>query len=99
MRELRLGGLALIIKSRIPENIGATVRLVKHLGVVKGAISDEEFEAWTVKSASGSDLKGYLPGGLLVDWPTVNCPAKWLMPIDGGDFSNELTSDKEMSNA
>lgn len=99
MRELRLGGLALIIKSRIPENVGATVRLIKHIGVVRGAISDEEFEAWRVESASGVDLKGYLPGGLLVDWPTVNCPAKWLMPIDGLDFSDELLLGKENSHA
>ena len=87
MRELKVDGLALIIKSRIPENVGATVRLVEYLGVIK------------VESASGGNLSGYLPGGLIVAWPTVNCPAKWLMPIDGGDFSNELASDKEMSHA
>ncbi|KJW92553.1 hypothetical protein [Enterobacter hormaechei] len=99
MRELKVGGLALIIKSRIPENVGATVRLVEHLGVIKGAISGEEFEAWNVESASGSNLKGYMPGGLLIDWPTVNCPAKWLLPIDGGDFSNERESGREKSHA
>ncbi|MCK7382424.1 hypothetical protein [Enterobacter cloacae] len=99
MSELKVDGLALIIKSRIPENVGATVRLVEYLGVIKGAISEERFEAWEVESASGGNLSGYLPGGLIVSWPTVNCPAKWLMPIDGDDFSNELASDKEMSHA
>lgn len=99
MSELKVDGLALIIKSRIPENVGATVRLVEYLGVIKGAISEERFEAWKVESASGGNLSGYLPGGLIVSLPTVNCPAKWLMPIDGGDFSNELASDKEMSHA
>ncbi|VEB97321.1 Uncharacterised protein [Cedecea lapagei] len=97
MGELRVGGLAVIIQSRIQENIGATVRLLKNLGVVSGVTENIEFEAWQVESCSGGNLKGYLPGGLVIKTPVVNCPAKWLMPIDGEDFSHEDEHEKELT--
>lgn len=97
MSELRVGGLALIIQSRIPENIGVTVRLLKNLGVVSGVIENKEFEAWHVESTSCVKLRGYLPGGLVIDTKEVNCPAKWLMPIDGEDFSHEDEHQKELT--
>lgn len=98
MSELRAGGLAIIIKSRIPENIGVTVRLVKYLGIVKGILDGIELEAWNVEPASGGEIKGIFPGGLVAKWPSVNCPANWLMPIDGEDFSHEDERQKELTN-
>ncbi|MCK6836249.1 hypothetical protein L8S32_05170 [Enterobacter asburiae] len=98
MSKLRVGGLAIIIKSRIPENIGLTVRLVKYLGIVSGILDGRELEAWNVEPASGGEIKGIFPGGLVAKWPCVNCPANWLMPIDGEDFSHEDERQKELTN-
>lgn len=99
MSELRAGSLAIIIKSRIPENIGITVRLIKYLGVVEGSMIDgESYASWNVESASGGNIKGIWPGGMIVEWPRVNCPSKWLMPIDGEDFSHEEKRQKELTN-
>lgn len=98
MAELKAGGLAIIINSRIPENIGVTVRLIRFLGLQKGYLSNVEFQAWHVESASDRTIKGYLPDGSVISWPTVNCPANWLMPIDGDECPDALRYTKEISN-
>lgn len=98
MSELRAGGLAVIINSRIPENIGVTVRLLKHLGVVTGHTMSVAYDSWTIEAASNRKLAGYIPDGSLIMWPTVTCPSKWLMPIDGEDFSHEDKRQKELVN-
>lgn len=97
MAELKVGGLAIIINSRLKENIGATVRLTKYMGVMRGHVMDVELDSWQVESATESQLQGYLPNGMVVYWDTVNCPAKWLMPIDGGDFQHEDEREKELT--
>ncbi|HCM9188132.1 MULTISPECIES: hypothetical protein [Enterobacteriaceae] len=99
MRELRAGGMAVIINSSIPENIGAAVRLVKHMGTIKSTFTGIELDAWSVESASCRELKGWLSDGEIVNTPSLNCPSKWLMPIDGDDFSEQWESDKEKSHA
>ncbi len=99
MRELRAGGLAVIINSMISENIGAAVKLTKHMGTLKSTFTGIELDAWSVESASDRDLKGWLSNGEIVNTPSLNCPSKWLMPIDGDDFSDQLVSDKEKSHA
>ncbi|MDU7377866.1 MAG: hypothetical protein E7L09_05770 [Enterobacteriaceae bacterium] len=98
MAELRVGGLAIIINSRVPENIGITVRLVKHVGVVMGYMMPAAYDAWEIESASGRKLSGYLADGKLVSGPASTCPSKWLMPIDGDDFSHEREREKELIN-
>lgn len=99
MRELSAGGMAVIINSSIPENIGAAVRLVKHMGTLKSTFTGIELDAWSVETASCRELKGWLSDGEIVNTPSLNCPSKWLMPIDGDDFSEQWESDKEKSHA
>lgn len=99
MAELKAGGMAIIIKSRIEGNVGRTVKLIRHLGVMKGHVMDEFHDSWEVAGVCGNNLKGYLPDGFVVSWPVVFCPAAWLMPIDGDDFSHEKESEKQLQNA
>lgn len=99
MRELRAGGLAVIIDSSIPENIGAAVRLIKHMGTLKSPFTGIELDAWSVESASYRELKGWLSDGEIKNIPSLYCPSKWLMPIDGDDFSDKRVSHKEKSHA
>lgn len=97
MAELRAGGLAIITQSRIAENVGATVRLMKYMGLMRGHLMDAEFETWEVRSATERHLKGFIPSGIIVSRDIANIPAKWLMPIDGDDFKHEEERQKELS--
>jgi len=91
MRELRAGGLALIIASRFPENIGKVVRCGRFIGF------DEMYEyvAWEVIALS--DLTGTICP--IREGDSCIAPVKSLMPIDGDDFSDELLREKELSHA
>lgn len=97
MAELKVGGLAIIINSRLNGNIGATVRLTRHMGIMRGHVMDAEYDSWEVESANGRPLKGYLPNGMVVDWGSVYCPARWLMPIDGDEFQREDERQRELT--
>lgn len=85
MAELRAGGLAIIIRSRFPENVGKTVILIKFMG-------EGEWELTAL-----SDLKGTLYPVRAGD----SCVglSQNLMPIDGDDFSNEDERKKEREHA
>ncbi|EPM0664036.1 TPA: hypothetical protein MAB38_004721 [Klebsiella pneumoniae] len=93
MAELRAGGLAIIIRSRFPENVGKVVKLVTCVGKINYDLNPEIY--WEVEALS--ELSGTLwrakPGsnGLAL--------AKNLMPIDGDDFSNEDQHQKEREHA
>lgn len=97
MAELKAGGLAIIVKSRVGENVGKTVILTRHLGVMKGNTMNVSHDSWEVKSANGEKLKGYLPDGSVVSWTCVFCPSAWLLPIDGDDFQHEDERKKELT--
>lgn len=97
MANLKVGGLAIITNSRLKENIGATVRIKKYMGVMRGHVMEVELESWQVESATERQLQGFLPNGMVVYWDTVNCPAKWLMPIDGDDFHHEDERQRELT--
>lgn len=99
MAELRAGGLAIILKSRIPCNVGKVVLLIKSIGLVKGTMTDLFLDSWEVEGGSGNNLKGYLPDATVVSWPRISVPSAWLMPIDGEDFSHEKESEKQLQNA
>lgn len=81
MAELKPGGLALVIKSRFPENIGKAVRTDKFIGV-----SEPYFvSCWQVTALS--PMAGTIYPAKEGD-PMV-APAHALMPIDGDDFQHE----------
>ncbi|SXD48205.1 Uncharacterised protein [Klebsiella quasivariicola] len=89
MAELRAGGLAIIIRSHFPENVGKVVKLVACVGEMNSPFGCGVY--WEIEAMS--EIKGTLwrvkPGlnGLAL--------AKNLMPIDGDDFSNEDQRQKE----
>ncbi|WP_154953295.1 hypothetical protein [Klebsiella grimontii] len=91
MAELRAGGLAIIIKSQFPENVGKTVRLIKPMGF------NESLRGYMWKLTALSGLAGTLypvkAGGLCTGLDQN------LMPIDGDDFSNEDQRQKEREHA
>lgn len=91
MAELRAGGLALIIKSPFPENVGKAVRLIKFMGF------DESLSGYAWKLTALSDLTGTLCPVKFGDLCTGL--SKNLMPIDGDDFSNEDEHQKEREHA
>lgn len=89
MADLRAGGLAIIIKSRFPENIGKVVKTEKFIGTSEPYYVD----CWEVTAIS--QLTGTLypvkEGGSAV------APAKSLMPIDGDNFQHEDEQQKELT--
>lgn len=91
MAELRAGGLAIIIKSQFPENVGKTVRLIKPMEF------NESLRGYMWKLTALSGLAGTLypvkAGGLCTGLDQN------LMPIDGDDFSNEDQRQKEREHA
>ncbi|HCB0511197.1 TPA: hypothetical protein MYN43_003368 [Klebsiella pneumoniae] len=90
MAELRAGGLAIIIRSRFPENVGKTVRLVRFIGEVHQSTGYGIY--WEVIALAGT-RKRVKPGSAGM------AQSKNLMPIDGDDFSNEDERQKEREHA
>ena len=91
MAELRAGGLAIIIRSRFPENVGKTVRLIKLIGF------DDSLGGYKWKLTALSGLTGTLYPVKARDLCTGL--SQNLMPIDGDDFSNEDQHQKEREHA
>ncbi|HBQ7153562.1 hypothetical protein HA502_27555 [Klebsiella pneumoniae] len=93
MAELRAGGLAIIIRSRFPENVGKTVRLVRFIGEVHQSTGYGIY--WEVIALAGltGTRKRVKPGSAGM------AQSKNLMPIDGDDFSNEDERQKEREHA
>lgn len=93
MAELRAGGLAIIIRSHFPENVGKVVKLVACVGEINHLLGHGVY--WEVEAVS--ELAGTL-------WPVKLgfhglARAKNLMPLDGDDFSNEDERQKEQEHA
>ncbi|WP_400237705.1 hypothetical protein [Klebsiella michiganensis] len=105
MAELRAGGMALIIDSATPEEIGRCVSLIKLIPVRGSFTSPQgrhsnnagEIPAWfvtgDVKAKLGDDSPIWAGKG----WALY--PPQYLMPIDGDDFSNEDEHQKELEHA
>lgn len=91
MAELRAGGLAIIIKSQFPENVGKTVRLIKLMGF------NESLRGYEWMLTALSELTGTIhavkTGG------SCTGLGQNLMPIDGDDFSSEDQHQKDRAHA
>ncbi|QLO51331.1 hypothetical protein HV234_07225 [Klebsiella grimontii] len=93
MAELRAGGLAIIIHSGRPENIGRVVLTVSLEG---GASIKRGERTWFIRTCSGESLIARKRKSGKLSHPTECFCAEWrLMPIDGDDFSNEDQYQKE----
>lgn len=93
MAELRAGGLAIIIRSRFPENVGKVVKLVACVGEINHLLGRGIY--WELEAMS--ELAGTL--WRVKSGSTGMAQAKSLMPIDGDDFSNEDQHQKEREHA
>ncbi|HBW7671188.1 hypothetical protein ACVTGX_20945 [Klebsiella grimontii] len=93
MAELRAGGLAIIIRSRFPENVGKVVKLVACVGEINHLLGRGIY--WELEAMS--ELAGTL--WRVKSGSTGMAQAKSLMPIDGDDFSNEDQRQKEWEHA
>ncbi|MBX4661171.1 hypothetical protein [Klebsiella michiganensis] len=93
MAELRAGGLAIIIRSRFPENVGKVVKLVACVGEINHLLGRGIY--WEIEAMS--ELAGTL--WRVKSGSTSMAQAKSLMPIDGDDFSNEDEHQKEREHA
>lgn len=108
MSELRAGGLALIIKSSVTEEVGKVVTCLQLITAgakytppqTKGATfcwPEGEPNAWMVSG----DVKTYCQwtkksGGFYVEgWGVYT--ADQLIPLDGEDFSNERERERELN--
>ncbi|VUS34322.1 hypothetical protein [Klebsiella pasteurii] len=83
MAELRAGGLAIIIRSRHPENVGKVVKLAAYAGEINHPLGRGVYwrlEAMSELAGAPCRIKSGSMGMAL---------ARNLMPIDGNDFSNE----------
>ncbi|CAM6945230.1 hypothetical protein ACQLNC_002998 [Klebsiella michiganensis] len=93
MAELRAGGLAIIIRSRFPENVGKVVKLVACVGEINHPLGRGVY--WELEAMS--ELAGTL--WRVKSGSTGMAQAKNLMPIDGDDFSNEGERQREREHA
>ncbi|ELF1030709.1 hypothetical protein [Enterobacter hormaechei] len=91
MRELKAGGLALVVASRFPENLGKVVRIARYVGF------EEIYKSVAWEVIALSDLTG--TNAPIMEGDYCIAPEKALMPIDGDDFSGERLLEKELSHA
>ncbi|WP_233979579.1 hypothetical protein [Pectobacterium versatile] len=104
MAELRAGGLALIVESINPEDVGkcvTTISLIPAHGSFtsphgRPTNNNADFAAWFVTG----DVKALMGKGSPVwagrGWSLY--PPQYLMPIDGDDFTHEDEREKELVN-
>ena len=105
MAKLRAGGMALIIDSSTPEEIGRCVSLIKLIPVCGSFTSPQgrptnnagENPAWLVTGDVKARLGGNSPIWAGNGWALY--PPHYLIPIDGGDFSSEDEHQKEREHA
>lgn len=95
MSELRVGGMAIIVMSLIPENIGKVVELVEFIGCTDKGPHKNRKDIWRIQPYSSS-LVGH--NGIIKTDRIARCPGEWLMPIEGEDFSHEDERQKELNN-
>ncbi|TCW07095.1 hypothetical protein EDF73_113157 [Raoultella sp. BIGb0138] len=89
MAELRAGGLALVINSTKPEQVGMVVTLLKLVYPGRFTLNGKEYCA----KANSPVWLCEKPEAYVTYYP-------WqLMPIDGDDFSNEDEHQKEREHA
>lgn len=95
MANLKPGGLALVLKSIIPENIGIIVTLVKYEGKRISFATGQLRDCWTVSSSR--DIKA-IQGGVEVMAGEVLCPTEYLMPIDDENPDQSIVKFKDLEN-
>lgn len=95
MSELHAGGLAIVVMSHLPENIGKTVSLVEFIGSIDIGPHKNRNDIWIITPINSS-LVGR--SRVIKTGCIARCPGEWLMPIDGEDFSHEDERQKELTN-
>ncbi|MBP2156885.1 hypothetical protein [Erwinia rhapontici] len=99
MAELKAGGLAILIKTYVPENTGKSVTtefMVQHMESL-GTPSGEVFTnysgraCWYITGDVWTELNGVTVTGFAFAHP------EQLMPIDGDDFQGEDERRKELT--
>lgn len=101
MNELRAGGLALIIDSAKPEDIGkcvTTLRLIPANGSFdsprgRATKNHADFSAWLVSGDVEAPIFGAHPAWAARGWSLY--PPQYLMPIDGMEESPDVEQQKE----
>lgn len=94
MAELRAGGLAIIIKSEFPENIGKVVTTIKQVPRVFVMFSLEKtllINAW--ETTRDGDLM--TTDGIKSNGEPAYCLPENLMPIDGDNFPMEVFDEEK----
>ena len=87
MSELKAGGLALVIQSTVPEQVGKAVTLLQFISPGDFIHNGKKYFS---KASSGTWLCEK-PDALVTHYP-------WqLMPIDGDDFSHEDERRRELT--
>ena len=86
MSRLQVGGLALVLNSQFPENIGKVVKLVRHAGILESEMYGV-VDFWVVNG----ELKGTVS-----DNADGVVPTKYLMPLGDKQTQDELAKEKEL---
>ena len=86
MSRLQVGGLALVLNSRFPENIGKVVKLVRHAGLIESEMYGT-VDFWVVNG----ELKGTIS-----DNTDGVVPTKYLMPLGDKQGQDEIMKEKEL---
>lgn len=103
MAELRAGGLALIVDSVSPQEVGkcvTTTQLIPAFGSFtsphgRPTKNNAEFAAWLVTGDVVAEMSGNgIPIWAGRGWALY--PPQYLMPIDGDDFTHEDEREKEL---
>lgn len=88
MAELRAGGLALVIKSTDPDQVGKVVTLIQLVSPGDFLFNRKRY----VSKATGPVWLCEKPDAYVTHYPSQ------LMPIDGDDFQHEDERKKELTN-
>ena len=86
MSRFQVGGLALVLNSRFPENIGKVVKLVRHAGLIESEMYGT-VDFWVVNG----ELKGTIS-----DNTDGVVPTKYLMPLGDKQGQDEIMKEKEL---
>lgn len=96
MSKFKPDDLALVIRARVPENLGKVVRLIDSRHIDNPPNGWEPGTYWTV-CVDGCFIKGEsaLTGGH-VDAPFADVHESWLMPLRGDEDPESIDADEPL---
>lgn len=93
MSKFKPDDLALVIRARVPENVGKVVRLIESYQMENPPPGFQAGTYWTIQADGGFTVAEFALTGGVVRAPFADIHESWLMPLRGDEDPEMLERD------